>query len=266
MRTLFLLLTPLAALTMWGADTNQPIVVSAANAQVGIAPDSLASIYGQQLATQTVSAGNPPWPTALGDMPGVSLIDSGGKSWALPLIFVSPTQMNVWLPPGIATGPGTVQFPFTGLGPGVAAALRIVPVNVQRIAPALFTANGSGSGVVAATAVRVVIPTQIQAAVPVFTCDKPGSCSAVPIDLGIDTPVYLSLYGTGIRGWSMRTNVTVTIGTQTFPAAYAGPQPTIPGLDQVNVPLSLSLRGAGLVNVTITVDGVSSNAGQIFIN
>jgi uncharacterized protein (TIGR03437 family) len=230
------------------------------------APDSLATIYGQQLATQTVSAGDPPWPMGLGDMPGISLIDSAGHSSTLSLIFVSPTQMNVWLPPRIALGPGTVEFPFTGLGPGVTAAKRIVPVNVQKVAPGLFTANGAGNGVVAATAIRVVLPTTIQSPVPVFTCDKVGSCSPVPIDLGIDTPVYLSLYGTGIRGWSMATNVTVTIGTQTFPVSYAGPQPSIPGLDQVNVPLSLSVRGAGLVKVTINVDGIASNTGQIFIN
>jgi len=59
--------------------------------------------------------------------------------------------------------------------------------------------------------------------------------------------------------------VTVTIGTETVQAIYAGPQPSIPGLDQVNVPLSLNLRGAGLVNVTVTVDGVVSNTGQIDI-
>ena len=34
---------------------------------------------------------------------------------------------------------------------------------------------------------------------------------AVPIDLGVDTPVYFSLYGTVFRGAS--SNVGVTIGT-----------------------------------------------------
>jgi uncharacterized protein (TIGR03437 family) len=50
-----------------------------------------------------------------------------------------------------------------------------------------------------------------------------------------------------------------------FPVLYAGPQPQFPGLDQVNVPLSLSLRGAGVVNVTVTVDGVTSNPVKIDI-
>jgi len=262
LRAFFLLLTPLAALTMWAADDTQPIVVSAASAMPGIAPDSLASIYGPQLAPETASAGNPPWPTSLGGMPGVSLVDSAGHTWSVPLIFVSPSQMNVWIPAGVATGPASVEFPFTDVPPGVTAALRIVPVTIQKVAPGLFTANGAGSGVVAASAVRIGLAGGIQRPVPVFSCDATGVCSAVPIDPGLDTPVYISLYGTGFRGAS---NVTVTIAGQTFSPSYAGPQPTVPGLDQVNVPLSLNLRGAGLVNIGVTADGIPSNAGQIDI-
>jgi uncharacterized protein (TIGR03437 family) len=86
----------------------------------------------------------------------------------------------------------------------------------------------------------------MQFPVPVFQCvDTPGSCRLVPILLGIDTPIYLTFYRTGIRGRSSPGNVIVTIGTVTVQAMYAGPQPQFPGLDQVNVPLSLSLRGAG---------------------
>jgi uncharacterized protein (TIGR03437 family) len=50
-----------------------------------------------------------------------------------------------------------------------------------------------------------------------------------------------------------------------MPVQYAGPQPTFPGLDQVNIPLQLSLRGAGLVNVVVNVDGQSSNVTQVLI-
>jgi len=57
----------------------------------------------------------------------------------------------------------------------------------------------------------------------------------------------------------------VTIGNVKVQPTYVGPQPDVPGLDQINVPLTLNLRGAGLVNVTITIDGVASNAVQIAI-
>jgi uncharacterized protein (TIGR03437 family) len=259
-------LTPVLALSLWAADPNQPVIVSAASSQVGIAPDSLATIYGPNLTTQTVAAGSPPWPTTLGDMPGVTLIDSAGKSWPLPLIFVSPSQMNVYIPAGVATGPAQIEFPVTGLPPGFAAALRIVPTTLTTVAPAVFTADGTGVGVLAAISLQISPVGQFWA--PVFTCTAPGSCTPAPFGLGIDTPIYLVIFGTRIRGWASvgtALNTTAQIGNLSLPASYAGPQPTIPGLDQINVPVPLNLRGAGLINVSVTADGVTSNVGQIDI-
>ena len=58
-------------------------------------------------------------------------------------------------------------------------------------------------------------------------------------------------------------NVAITIGNMTMQvtvqATYAGPQPAFAGLDQVNILLPLTLRGAGGVNVTLWVDGTESN-------
>jgi uncharacterized protein (TIGR03437 family) len=265
-RVSLLLLTPVFALNIWAADSNQPVVVSAASPQVGIAPDSLATIYGPNLTTQTASATGPPWPTSLGDMPGVTLIDAAGKTWPVPLIFVSPSQMNLYIPAGAATGPANIEFPFTGLPLGVAAALRIVPTTLTPVAPAIFTADCTGSGVLAASAILISPPGQFP--VTVFTCTAPGTCNPVPIVLGVDTPIYLSIYGTGIRGWTRigpPLNVTVQIDNQSLPASYAGPQPDIPGLDQVNVGLPLTLRGVGLVSVSVTAAGHTSNVGQVYI-
>jgi uncharacterized protein (TIGR03437 family) len=81
----------------------------------------------------------------------------------------------------------------------------------------------------------------------------------------VDTPIYLTLYGTGIRGRSALANVTVTIAGVAVPVQYAGPTPNFSGLDQVNVPLPLSLRGSGLSKVVVTVDGQASNAVMIDI-
>ncbi len=266
MRLPVLLLVSLFPVSAWAADSSQPIVVSAASPNAGVAPDSLATVYGNQLSTQTAIAAGLPWPTSLGDIQVVYVANSGSPMQMASLIFVSPSQINLWIPPGIAPGPATVEFPVTGLPPGVGtAALRVIPVNIQKVAPALFSANGSGSGPAAATAIAVAIPTTMQYPVQVIECHAPDPCAAVPIDVGVDRPVYLSLYGTGIRGASSLSNVTVTIGTTKFQPIYAGPEGLIPGLDQINVPLGLSLRGSGLVNVTVTVDGVASNAVQINI-
>jgi uncharacterized protein (TIGR03437 family) len=55
----------------------------------------------------------------------------------------------------------------------------------------------------------------------------------------------------------------MTIGGVAAQVQYAGPQGTWPGLDQVNVALPLSLRGAGAVDVVLTIDGKTSNKVQI---
>ena len=248
------------------ADNTAPVVTSAASPQVGITADALASVFGPNISTMNQIAPGPPWPTSLGDISVVWVEDSANNQKMAQILFISPSQMNIYIPPGMAAGPGTVSFPITGLGPGVGtAALRVVPVNFQKVAPALFSASGTGSGVAAATGVRVTLPTQVQSPVPVFLCDAVATCQAIAIDPGVDAPVYLSFYGTGIRGASSLSAVSVKIGDTVVQPTYAGPQVQIPGLDQVNVPLPISLRGSGLVNVTVTVDGVTSNAVQIDI-
>jgi uncharacterized protein (TIGR03437 family) len=255
----------LCSMAAWGADPSVPIVVSATSPRVGITPDSLASIFGEQLSTTTASATGLPWPTSLGDISVVYVVDSQSQTAMASLLYVSPTQMNIWIPPGVAPGPATIKFPFTGLPPGVGtAALRTIPVTLEKVAPGIFSANGSGSGVAAATALRVALPTQFQSQIPVFTCVV-SECVAIPLDVGVDAPVYLTLYGSGIRGASSVDNIKVTIGGTDLKPTYAGPQPQIPGLDQINVGLPLSLRGSGVVNVTVTVDGVPSNTVQVAI-
>jgi uncharacterized protein (TIGR03437 family) len=239
-------------------------VVSSASHGSGITADSLATVYGAQLTSETATA-SIPWPTTLGDMPFVTITDSASQTQSAPLIYVSPDQMNIWIPAGTAAGPATLTFPTTGVPPGFGAtSLRHVDFTVQKVAPSLFSADGTGSGVAAATGVRLTLPTQFQGSVPVFQCSA-TNCTAVEINLGVDAPVYLSLYGTGIRGASASTNVTVAIGAVRIQPTYAGPHTQVPGLDQVNVPLPLTLRGIGLTNVSVTVDGVTSNAVQVLI-
>jgi uncharacterized protein (TIGR03437 family) len=58
--------------------------------------------------------------------------------------------------------------------------------------------------------------------------------------------------------------VHVSIGGQSLPVTYAGPQGEA-GLDQVNVLLPASLAGIGNATISVTVDGVTSNSGHITI-
>ena len=175
-----------------------------------------------------------------------------------PLLYVSPGQINFVVPDGTASG--TAIFAVAGGGAAASATAA-----VQAVAPTLFSMNGTGSGVAAALAVAVLAGNpQTQSPVPVFQCGSAG-CVSVPIDVGVDRPVYVSFYGTGIRNRSSPANVTATINGVSVPVLYAGAAPDFVGLDQVNTGLPLTLRGSGEVNVVLTVDGQSSNAVTIHI-
>ena len=230
-------------------------IQSAAAPSSAIAPGSLASLYGQNLAAATAQAGPLPLPVSLGGVT-LAVTDSTGVQRNAPLLYVSPSQINFLLPDGIA--PGAATFAVAG---GTAA--QSFTATVQPVAPTLFSMSGTGSGVAAALAVAVQAGNPpLQSPVPVFQCGDLG-CVSVPIALGLDQPVYVSFYGTGIRNRSSLGNVTVTINGVSVPALYAGPAPNYVGLDQVNVGLPLALRGSGEVNVALAVDGQTSNVVTI---
>ena len=230
-------------------------IQSAAAPSSAIAPGSLASLYGQDLAAATAQAGSLLLPISLGGVT-LAVTDSAGVQRSAPLLYVSPSQVNFLVPDNVAPGAAT----FAVAGGTVAHSFTAA---VQPVAPTLFSMSGTGSGVAAALAVAVQAANpQLQSPVPVFQCGDLG-CVSVPIALGVDQPVYVSFYGTGIRNHSPFGNVTVTINGVSVPALYAGPAPNYVGLDQVNAGLSLALRGTGEVNVVLTVDGQTSNVVTI---
>jgi len=70
-------------------------------------------------------------------------------------------------------------------------------------------------------------------------------------------PVYLVLYGTGIRHASA---VTAAINGVNLPVAFCGAQGTYEGLDQLNLgPLPRNIGAVGVVNLAITADGQTAN-------
>ena len=241
----------------YGVITEGGRIQSSAAPSSAIAPGSLASIYGQNLSAATAQAGSLPLPTSLGGVT-LAVTDSTGVQRGAPLLYVSPNQINFLVPDNVSSGNAT--FAVTGGG-----ATQSVTASIQAVAPTLFSMNGNGSGVAAALAVAVQAGNeQLQSPVPVFQCGGAG-CVAVPIVLGVDRPVYVSFYGTGIRNRSSLGSVAVTINGVNIPALYAGSAPDYVGLDQVNVGLPLSLRGSGECSVVVSVDGQTSNAVTINI-
>ena len=220
-----------------------------------LAPASIASGFGVGLAAQTEQATVLPLPTSLAGTT-VKLHDSSGADYEAPLFFVSAQQINYLIPTGVATGPATLSVLH---GDQVAASGTL---QIQPVAPGLFSANSSGTGVAAALAVLVKAD-HSQLPVPVFHC-SPASCVADPIDLGSESDqVVLELFGTGLRGF--RALPTAVIGLQAATVLGAAAQSQYAGLDQVNVLIPRTLAGSGEVSLAVTVDGHVSNLVTINI-
>jgi uncharacterized protein (TIGR03437 family) len=221
-------------------------VVNSASGQAEIAPNSLASGYGQALGM--VDGQSPPG-APMQNIGGVSgtITDAAGSTQPLSLLYAGPSQVNFLVPDGVATGMATI-----GLG-AVSGSAR-----VSSVAPGLFSMGGSKTA--AATAIRVPAGKTSQTAVPVFDCSS-GTCTTVPIVLDGQSTVYVSLYGTGLRGGA--TPVSCTVGGVAAPLIYAGPQGGVPGLDQMNIVIPGELRGRGEVDVVVTAGGKASNAVRL---
>jgi uncharacterized protein (TIGR03437 family) len=222
-----------------------------------IAQESIASAFGSGLARSTAAASSLPLPSSLGGV-SVRVRDSAGTERLSPLFFVSPTQINYHVPPGTVAGPATL----TVLDGGNTAATGTV--QITRVAPGLFTADGSGRGAPAGDVVRVRSDNS-QSLEPVARLEA-GRLVPAPIDLGPSADrLFLNLYGTGIRFRSALSAVRVQAGGVEATVTYAGPQGDFVGLDQVNVLLPRALIGRGEVDLQLTVDGQAANPVRILI-
>ncbi|HEV2690035.1 MAG TPA: hypothetical protein VGV35_15860, partial [Bryobacteraceae bacterium] len=168
-----------------------------------------------------------------------------------PVLYASASQVNYLVPASVALG---------RLDVGVRDGDRILArgsLELDRVAPGLFSANGDGRGVAAAQIVRVKA-SGAQGYEPVAQFDAgQNQFVPAPIDFGDPTDrLFLLLYGTGFRNASA---ATLLIGTIAVPLQYAGKQPQFIGLDQANAELPRSLIGAGNVAVTFAADGKAAN-------
>jgi uncharacterized protein (TIGR03437 family) len=190
----------------------------------------------------------------------VTVRDSAGVERTAPLWFVSPSQINYYIPEQTALGLATITV-VRNSQTIASGTLQINPV-----APGLFTMNANGQGVPAALAIFVK-PDGSQTWQYVFNVGcQVGSCQSVPIDLGpAADQVFLQLYGTGVRGRSSLTAVTATIGALAVPVEYVGPVAGMVGLDQVNLRVPRSLIGRGEVDVVLTIDGKTANTVRVNI-
>lgn len=214
-----------------------------------LAPNSIATIFGEGLSAQTViNSANPP-PATLG---GVTLTvrDDVGTTAQAQLFFVSPTQINFLMP---ALNPAATLVLITDANGRTYNAL-IAPV-----APGIFQA--SPSTVPAAFYDRYDargLPIELNRLV--LIPGPPIEAAMIPRNPG--ESLYLLLYGTGIRARNAAT-MTATIGGVNVPIAFAGPQGQFPGQDQINLgPLPASVP-SGLREIRLSFNGIPANVVTI---
>jgi uncharacterized protein (TIGR03437 family) len=216
-----------------------------------LAPDEIVALFGVNLASATAIGTPQPAESVAGT--SVKISGADGASISALLFFVSATQASVLIPAG-APGPASLSVTNSA---GVTVS---TPITLAAVAPGLFTANSSGEGAPAGQVITVhadgsEAPTQSLA----MFDQQQNQWIPTPIDMGDATDtIYLILYATGVRHY--KATPTCTIAGQQIAVSYAGPQGVFPGLDQVNVILPASLKGAGDVTLNLTVDGMTSNA------
>ena len=210
--------------------------------QTGVAPGSVASIFGVNLTTATAVGPSSPLVQTLA---GVTVHIGAGL---MPLYFASPAQINLQIPPGLALGPQTITVSSPGM-PDVNCNFTIV-----RDAPGLFP---------------VVVDGQTYALV--LHADGSLVTAAAPAQQG----ELLTAYGTGFGPTSIprpegiavpltppyliSDPVSIQVGTVVFTPVSAFAAPGQVGLDVVQFQLDNTAPSGSAIPVYVTVNGVNSN-------
>jgi uncharacterized protein (TIGR03437 family) len=238
---------------------QQVTVVSSASFQGEVAPGGLATVFVTGATADEVQ-GAPDSTGRLATQLGGVTVEVEGRPAGL--WYVSPTQINLVIPleTSIGLAPVTVANPAKGIAAdGVA--------DVHTTAPGIFSLDGSGSGSGA-----ILNGVTYQGA-PFFVltaenpgCDKRTRLAAFATGLRFagnpDRDVAITNVAGAIEVAIEDANDTVT----TVEAEYAGPAEAFPGMDQVNIPLSAAMDGAGEFLLRITGGDIESNSVAFTVN
>ncbi|HXS96965.1 MAG TPA: Ig-like domain repeat protein [Candidatus Limnocylindrales bacterium] len=237
--------------------TEIAVTNAAGYSSTNFSPDGAVAIFVDNLVNTTLTAQTLPLPTSLAGLT-VTVTDSAGVQLQAPLYFVSPSQINFLMPTSTAVGLATITV--TNSGGATASGI----VLVTKTAPGIFTANQNGQGIAQAVLLDVAPSgNQTRSNTAAYNAVS-SSWIANAISMNTTDSYYLELYGTGIR-YATGQQVTATINGQSVPVLYAGAQPQYPGLDQVDVQIPASLKGAGTVNIVLTVNGQAANTVTVTI-
>jgi uncharacterized protein (TIGR03437 family) len=213
--------------------------VNAGSYLTGSSSSSIVAAFGANMASRVETAKSLPLPTTLG---GVSVLVDGNPAG---LFFVSPNQINYQAPDRLL--PGSAQVAVMRDGQVIAQG----SLELESVAPSLFTADSSGRGLPAGILLRVRANGQ-----QVY---EPLTRSAITRQNG--DRLFLVLFGSGLRGGGdtdgnsangFAENLQVTIGNVNASVVFAGEAPGFAGLDQCNIEIPANAKGSNL-SVTIKV-------------
>ncbi len=135
----FSLTVPAGSAAMVGFGDTKAGIGNTAGGKALVAPVSMASLYGTNLAFFTRSTPTVDLPSTLAGA-SLTVTDSAGVSRPAPLIYVSPSQINFVIPAGTAPGTATVT---SGAASGT--------VQVANAAPGIFTVGGTNTAAATVT-------------------------------------------------------------------------------------------------------------------
>jgi uncharacterized protein (TIGR03437 family) len=232
----------LPVLSVGGTVNNSNVVLDAP-----LAPGTIASVYGNQLAT---SPSGSPGPPLLTQFQGTSIMTGG---LGAPLFYVSPQQVNIQIPfelapnqfyPVVATLNGLSSVPDKFLVAPATPGVIAFPDGTAK------AQHGDGSFVTATSPA------------------KPGETLAVYlVGMGLTNPVVASGVGAPFNPHPIVTSPpTVTVdGTQAslqFPGGLVGGSV---GLYQINFTVPQGAR-TGTLNLVVTQNGFTANVTQLIVH
>jgi uncharacterized protein (TIGR03437 family) len=220
---------------MWvnAALPTGPVVTSVGNAlsfTPGVSPGMLMAVYGTQLGNSTQTAQG-----ALDNsLAGVSATVNG---WPAPLLYVSPSQINIQVPYETGAGPAVLGINNNGQVGGFF--FQVAPSAPGILGVSGATAKRGGYATVYMTGVGDVSP-EIQTGISI-AAGTPASALPKPV-----------------------LPLSATVGGVPALVQFAGLIPGMPGVAQVNFQVPATMT-PGTQAVVVTVNGVSSVAVDVIV-
>lgn len=219
-------------------------VVNAASFTPKVAPGSLFSIFGSDLALARQDATSVPLPTTLA---GASVTIAGK---AVPLVFVSATQINAQVPYDVPVG---------------AEATVVVNVNGKSSPSARVSVVGAAPGLFQFGEKRAVVQNSDSTVNTASNGAEPNSYVVAYVTGGgeVDNPIQTGTAAGSSPLSRHKGNVTAMVNGTMAEITFAGLTPQFIGLTQVN--LKVPNMAAGTYPLIISVNGETSNQAMVTV-